>query len=56
MNAVLSSALVALSAVFFVVDPIGVVPIFIAIILLPGFIALADLLLRFDRIDRARRG
>jgi MarC family membrane protein len=30
VNAALSSALVALSAVFFVVDPIGVVPIFIA--------------------------
>ena len=30
MSAVLSSALVSLSAVFFVVDPVGVVPIFIA--------------------------
>ena len=31
MSSVLSSALVSFSAVFFVVDPIGVVPIFIAI-------------------------
>jgi MarC family membrane protein len=31
VNAHLSSALVSLSAIFFVVDPIGVVPIFIAI-------------------------
>ncbi len=30
MSAILSSALVSLSAVFFVVDPVGVVPIFIA--------------------------